>query len=223
MTDNQRNEDGREIALEPRLATGGKLYSPSAARNREGIVNAFRAMMPTSGRIVELGSGTGEHGAAIASALPDIIWQPSDPDSTSRESIAAHAADVPDGRMAGPIDLDATAPAWWQSVKSPEVAGIVSINMIHIAPYAAVEGLFEGAAALLPTGGRLFLYGPFSRRGEMVDSNRRFDADLKRRDPGWGVRDLDDQLQPLGARFALHLGDIREMAANNLSVVFEKG
>lgn len=223
MTVHQTGADDREIALEARDAAGAKLFSPSVARNREAIVTAFAALMPAEGTILELGSGTGEHAAAIAGARPGLTWQPSDPDPASRASIFGHGAAVPEDRVRPPLDLDATAPGWWTAAGVPSsVDGVVSINMIHIAPFAAAEGLFEGAAALLPPRGRLFLYGPFSRRGAMAESNGRFDQDLKRRDPSWGVRDLDDRLQPLGARFALALGDVREMPANNLSVVFEK-
>ncbi len=224
MNDNQRGEDGQEIALEARQPEGVKLYSPSVARNKEPLREVFQRLMPLSGQILEIASGTGEHGAHIAGAIPDLHWQPSDPDATSRASISAWAEDVPDGRMAPPLALVTNEHGWWQSPAVPtDVTGVVCINMIHIAPFSAAEGLFEGAAALLSPGGKLFLYGPFKRRGVTAESNERFDADLKRRDPAWGVRDLDDQIQPLGARFAMQLTDIVEMPANNLSVVFEKG
>ncbi|ADM09615.1 hypothetical protein PB2503_07799 [Parvularcula bermudensis HTCC2503] len=219
--DHQRGPDGKEIALEARSQRAGKLVSPSVARNKEPIAAAFADTMPQAGHILEIGSGTGEHGMTLTARFPDLIWQPSDPDDNHRHSIDAYAADTP--RLLSSLPLDVTDDGWWQAAPLSAYDGVVSINMIHIAPFAAAEGVFRGAAALLSPGCKLFLYGPFSRRGEMADSNRRFDADLKRRDPAWGVRDLDDQVQPLGARFALHLSTVTEMPANNLSVVFEKG
>lgn len=223
-TDNHTGPDGKEIALEPRAAAGAKLHSPSVARNKDPILEAFRTLMPNTGTIVEVGSGTGEHGAFLTQNLEGLRWHPSDPDGTSRVSVDAWAAEVSGGRMARALDLSADAPGWWGHHDLPsDVQGVVSINMIHISPLAAAEGVFEGAAALLRPGGRLFLYGPFKRGGVTAESNERFDADLKRRDPSWGVRDLDDHLQPLAARLALHLSAVQEMPANNLSVVFEKG
>nr|WP_281373764.1 DUF938 domain-containing protein [Parvularcula dongshanensis] len=198
------------------------MFSPSAARNRAAIVDAFGSLMPTGGVVLEVASGTGEHGAALCSAYPSLRWLPSEPDEGSRASVAAWAESVPDGCMAAPSDLDVTVPGWWRDV-SEVPDGVFCANMIHIALFSACEGLFRGTAALLRPGGRLMLYGPFSRRGVMAESNRRFDASLKARDPGWGVRDLDDALQPLGASLGLHLAEICEMPANNLSVVFEKG
>lgn len=220
---NQTGQDGKEIALEERAQTGERLFSPSVAKNRAPILAVFRDLMKGATSILEIGSGTGEHGAFISSALPHLRWQPSDPDPVSRNSISAWAETVSENRMANPLDLRADEDGWWTHPDIPNCDGVTSINMIHISPYTATEGLFQGAAALLNPGQKLFLYGPFKRRGQAVESNLRFDADLTRRDPSWGVRDLDDQLQPLGARFALHLDQIVEMPGNNLSVTFEKG
>jgi hypothetical protein len=215
-------EGEKEIALEQRKAEAERLYSPSAARNKDPIAQVFGRTMPKEGLILEIASGTGEHGAHLCAAFPSLRWQPSDPDPASRASQAGWAQTVPDGRMRQPLALDVTEPGWWEALSEPP-SGMVCINMIHIAPPAAMEGLFTGAGALLAPGQRLFLYGPFSRRGAMAPGNQSFDASLKSRDPSWGVRDLDDQVQPLAARFALHLQEVAEMPANNLSVVFEKG
>lgn len=226
MTDtNQRGQDGREIALEARAEMAGKLHSPSVARNTGPIRAAFSAMMPTKGTILEIGAGTGEHGHALTKAHPSLFWQPVEPDPASRRSIAAWAADGLNGRMHSPIaaHLETDGPSDPSVLSAHTYVGVVCINVLHIAPWSAAEGLFRTAAQALGPEGRLFLYGPFSRRGEMAEGNQRFDADLKRRDPAWGVRDLDDQLQPLGARHGFHLVAVQEMPANNLSVAFEKG
>ena len=122
-----------------------------------------------------------------------------------------------------PVPLDVTMHGWWDSEDIPQIDGLVSINMIHIAPFAACEGLFRGGEALLQVGERLFLYGPFSREGKMAESNQQFDADLKRRDPAWGVRDLDTDLCPLARQHAFHLIAAEDVPANNMIVVFERG
>lgn len=223
-TRNQRGADGKEIALEARENTGFKLTSPSVARNRDVILEAFERHIPLKGRILEIASGTGEHGAYITEAFSELCWQPSDPDEASRKSIMAWGDDIGRERFYPPLHLDVTTENWWQTEGlSKNFDGIICINMIHIAPFTAVEGLFRGACELLEKGGKLFFYGPFSRRGEMAESNHRFDADLKRRDTQWGVRDLDLEIQPLATRFVFNLVSEENVPANNMVVLFEKG
>ncbi|RFB04756.1 DUF938 domain-containing protein [Parvularcula marina] len=215
--------NGKQIALEERMAHGAKLTSPSVARNRDVILEAFRKHMPTNGLILEIASGTGEHGAYLTKALPDLIWQPSDPDENSRVSITAYGEDISGGRLHLPFSIDVTEYGWWDSPDIGNIDGMVSINMTHITHFNATEGLFRGAAALLKPGERLFFYGPYSINGEMAESNRAFDADLKRRDPEWGVRDLEAQILPLAHNHAFHLIAAEHVPANNMVVVFEKG
>jgi hypothetical protein len=150
-----------------------------------------------------------------------LRWLPGDPDADARASIAAWTAHAGLSNIARPHAIDAAAEGWEADVGV--VDAIVCINMIHIAPFAAAEGLFAGAGRLLPRGGRLFLYGPFSRQGRhSAPSNADFDASLKARDARWGVRDLDNDLLPLAERAGLALSRVIEMPANNLSVVFER-
>ena len=222
MTTNQTGKDGKEIALEPRDHVEGRLFSPSVARNRDPIREAFSRVMPDAGHILEVGSGTGEHAAHICGARPLLRWQPTDPDDASRQSIASWAQTVRSGQMAAPLDLRTDEETWWVRCPNPRPDGIVSINMIHIAPWAATLGLFAGAGELLSRGKRLFLYGPFKRNGTTAESNERFDADLKRRNADWGVRDLDLDLAPLAERHGLVLESVTDMPANNLTVVFER-
>ena len=99
---------------------------------------------------------------------------------------------------------------------------VVSMNMVHIAPFAVAEGLFAGAGRILDTGGKLFLYGPFARNGDIAPSNAAFRENLQRRNPEWGVRDLDLELLPLASLAGLMLRHVTEMPANNLAVVFER-
>ncbi|MGV6820125.1 MAG: DUF938 domain-containing protein [Parvularcula sp.] len=214
------NNPPSKPALEHRHNDGDRLFSPSVARNRAPLLQAFRDMVGDPCHVLEIGSGTGEHGAFIATALPALTWQPSDPDPASRVSIAAWAETVPAGRMRPPLDIRVDQPGWWEGLEKPDV--IQSVNMIHIAPRAAMEGLLRGAGACLAPGGKLFLYGPFYRNGETAPSNRQFDADLQRRNPEWGVRDLDQEVIPLAENAGLAWVETRSMPANNLTVLFQR-
>ncbi|GGY36400.1 SAM-dependent methyltransferase [Parvularcula lutaonensis] len=195
-----------------------RLYSTSAARNKEIIAEAFARLCPYAERVLELASGTGEHAEAVLARMPNLHWQASDPDGAARASSTARMAELGQPEAKG---FDTRRDGWWQAVERP-VDTIVAINMIHITSIAGYENLFRGAAALLPENGALFLYGPMSRRGEMEESNHRFDESLRMRDPAWGVRDLDDTLQPLGARFALTLDHVERVPANNHVVLFRR-
>ena len=218
----QKGVSGKEIALEARDQHGERLFSPSAARNRDVIADIFQSLMPTQGRILEIGGGTGEHGVHIASKLPDVQWWSGDPDPTSRASINAWIATSTLNNMLPAHDIDVTRDHWGD-VETYGFEGVVSINMIHIAPFAAAEGLFAGAGRLLTESGALFLYGPFQRDGQhTAPSNSAFDESLKSRDPRWGVRDLEQELVPLGQQYGLILSDVVSMPANNFSVKFSR-
>lgn len=211
----------RQIALEERGREEQRLFSPSAARNRDAIRQAYFDVMPRSGVILEIGSGTGEHAAHIAAAAPDLRWRPGDPDPASRASIAAWTDYLGLKNVAAPHAIDVTAANWESGLGA--VDGVVSINMIHIAPFDAAHGFIAGAGRLLATGGKLFLYGPFARNGaHTAPSNAEFDASLKARNPDWGVRDLDREIIPLAEAAGLTLDRVIEMPANNLSVVFRR-
>ncbi len=212
----------REIALEARAATGEKLYSPSAARNRDAIRDVVLEVMPSEGKILEIGGGTGEHGVHIAAAAPGLAWHTGDPDPASRASIAAWIEDAGLANLKGPHAIDVTADDWGVEAGQP-FDGLVSINMLHIAPFTAATGLFAGAGRVLRCGGVLFVYGPFSRAGvHTAPSNATFDASLKSRDPRWGVRDLEHDLASLAQKNALTREAIVEMPANNFCVIFRK-
>ncbi|MEM1398124.1 MAG: DUF938 domain-containing protein [Pseudomonadota bacterium] len=215
----------REIALEDRGTEGDRLSSPSVARNRDVIRDAFVDLVPNDGVVLEIASGTGEHAVHIASALPNLTWMPSDPDRTSRQSIDAWSAYHGLQNIEKALDIDVTRANTPndQTVLPAQANAIVCINMIHIAPFEATKGLFALAERILTPKGRLFLYGPFSRNGEhTAPSNRDFDESLKSRDKNWGVRDLDLEVTPLAQKARMQFATIREMPANNLVVVFEK-
>ncbi|MEZ5896405.1 MAG: DUF938 domain-containing protein [Parvularculaceae bacterium] len=212
----------KEIALEERTASGARLRSPSAERNRDAIREVFLRLMPGAGAIVEIASGSGQHGAHIAAASPDIYWRPGDPDAASRTSIAAWTAHSGLANVAAPHNADVTRTGWEGDFGAAD--GVFCANMIHIAPFEAAKGLIAGAGRLLKPGGRLMLYGPFTRNGaHTAPSNEAFDASLKARDPRWGVRDLDRDIAPLAIAAGLSLVEIVDMPSNNFSVIFEKG
>ncbi len=212
----------KETALEQRGAEGAKMYSPSTARNRDLIRDAFLATMPQEGNILEVGGGTGEHAVHLAGALPKANWFTGDPDETARASIAAWIAEAGLDNLQGPHAIDVAARDW-DAVLAAPYDGVVSINMIHIAPFNAAEGLFAGAGRLLRPAGKLFLYGPFSRNGvHTAASNEAFDQSLKSRNARWGVRDLERDIAPLAQKNSLRLEKVVEMPANNFSVIFRK-
>ncbi len=209
-----------------------RLHAPATQRNRLPIAQALAAWLPpevqAGGRVLEVASGTGEHALYFAASFPGVTWQPSDPEPAHRASIAAYRADhlAAGGRdnLAAPLDLDATQEDWlgptWP-LDGP-VDAVVCCNMIHIAPWAAAEGLIAGAARVLKPGGGLFLYGPFKRGGaHTAPSNEAFDASLRAQDPAWGVRDLE-AVAGLAAKAGFAAPQVAELPANNLAVWFVK-
>lgn len=195
-----------------------KLRAPSVARNRDAILAVLKTVLPQAGLVLEIASGSGEHALHIAESFPGLRLQPSDPSAEACASIAAWAAEGPAGGVLPPLQLDTTAPDW------PDFApdAMLCINMIHIAPWAAAEGLFRHAGALLGPGAPLYLYGPFRRPGRPLEpGNAAFDESLRARDPRWGLRDLD-AVAALGAAHGFGAPAIVAMPADNLSVIFRK-
>jgi SAM-dependent methyltransferase len=175
-----------------------KRTAPLALRNLDLVRAAVVRHLPaTAGRAVllELGSGTGEQALALARALPRATVQPSDPDPEARASIAAWAAEARLPNLRPPLDLDLLAPAW----RRQPADLLLCVNVLHLAPAAAVDALLDGGAAL-PPGGRLVLYGPFSRSGERPERLVRFDAELRRHDPRLGVQPLERLLEAARTR-----------------------
>lgn len=195
------------------------LHAPATLRNREPILAVLQRVLPDSGLVLELNSGSGEHAVHFAAALPGIQWQPSDIDPAARASIAARMAIAGLPNLLPVCDIDATAPLW----PVAQAAAVVSINMIHIAPWEACLGLLEGSARILPPAdGVLYLYGPFKRNdSHTAPSNAQFDQDLRSRNAQWGIRNLETVVAEAAAQ-GFEIQEIVEMPANNLSVVFRK-
>jgi len=211
------NDNRSPVALEQRgVSADQRMFAPSASRNREPILSVLKRVLPTQGVVLEIGCGTGVH---FAEAMPNLTWQPSDPDANARASTASWIKFTRLSNVLAPVDIDVCSRVWGVEQKAPFDA-VVSINMIHVAPWEASLGLFAGAARLLCAGGSLILYGPFIRDGEHnAPSNAAFDASLRALNPSWGVRDVAD-LERAGEASRLSLRETVEMPANNMSLIF---
>ncbi|AOY95585.1 SAM-dependent methyltransferase [Cupriavidus sp. USMAA2-4] len=205
MTSSQPPSDARRVA-------------PAAERNRDPILEVLRRVLPASGLVLEIASGTGQHAVHCAGALPGLTWQPSDPDEAARDSIAAWTAHAGLANVRAPLALDVRLQPW--GVESAQA--VVCINMVHISPWASTQALFLGAGRLLAPGGVLYLYGPYRRDGaHTAPSNAAFDAQLRAADPDWGVRDME-AVVALGEGAGLLLEEVVAMPANNFSLVFRR-
>jgi hypothetical protein len=204
----------KEIALEARDRAGERLSSPSAGRNKAVIAEALAGILPHGANVFEVASGTGEHALACVTRRTDLSWSPSEPNPDSRASVDAWALEA-EGRIKPCLDLDVTASGWAADLSAFDA--LFCANMVHIAPWEAAIGIFEGAAEILSETGAVHLYGPFQEGAATAASNLQFDADLKRRDARWGVRalaDLDDVAEANGLTRIRRL----EMPKNNLIV-----
>ena len=201
-----------------RKMTDRRQYSHATVRNRDFILDVLRDVLPMTGVILEIASGSGEHIVHFARNFPTLVFQPSDPEPDALLSIAAwmKAANVPNVRA--PIVLDASQLSW--PIASAD--GIICINMVHISPWEATLGLIKGAAAILPLASPFYLYGPYKREGfAMAPSNQAFDRSLRDRNPDWGLRDLE-AVAAIAQSAGFSVPAVTEMPANNLSVVFRR-
>jgi hypothetical protein len=195
-----------------------RFSSPSALQNREPIWTVLQNVLPESGTMLEIASGSGEHAIHYAARLPNLIWQPSDPSEKARESIKAWSYEMELTNLLPPLDIDVTSETW----PIDRADAMLAINMVHISPWTATEGLIRGAGKLLSSGGSLILYGPYKQEGrEFVDSNMEFDAWLRNQNADWGIRQLEEVAE-LAGRAGLSLSSIVDMPANNLCVIFKR-
>lgn len=187
-------------------------------RNRDVILRVLERVLPAHGFVLEVASGTGEHAAWFAKHFPGLVWQPSDADPALFPIIAGWAREGGAANLRPPLVLDAAAASW----PFQRADAVVCINMIHIAPWQACQGLMAGAGRILGPSGVLYLYGPYHVGGRpTAPSNAQFDRDLRRQDGRWGVRNLEDVVAEAAKHDLAHAETV-PMPANNLSVVFRK-
>jgi SAM-dependent methyltransferase len=192
--------------------------APAAERNKEPILEVLERILPRSGTVLEIASGTGQHAAHFAAALPGVAFQPSDADPLMVDAARRRRAAAGLPNLEPPVVLDALADPW--PVTGADA--MIAINLLHISPWAVTSGLLRGAAAVLGSGGRLAIYGPFFRDGvPTAPSNLAFDASLRARNPAWGVRRLEDVAE-VAARHGFDLEEAVEMPANNIIAVFRR-
>lgn len=196
-----------------------RYHAPAADRNSAPILEVLRQVLPKAANVLELASGSGQHALYFSSHLPGVRWQPSDLSPEAIESIRSYRAEGDPERFLDPIQVDASAPPW--GIR--ELDAILCINMIHISPWQASVGLFGGGATSLKPGGVLVTYGPYRFSGVFTaESNRAFDQDLKRRDPEWGVRDVDD-LEGVANQHGFSLESTHSLPANNHALIWRLG
>ena len=196
----------------------GRLASPSAERNRGVIAGVLSQVLPQSGLVLEVGSGTGQHAVHFARLMPHLTWQPTEQDEDCLRSISAWAAVEPLANVRQPLYLDVTDTRWPIELAD----AIICINMIHISPWSTTQALLRGAKHILPPAGLLCLYGPFRVAGKhTAASNRAFDAQLRAINSEWGVRDLD-AVSTEARAYNIELARTFEMPANNLIAIYRK-
>ena len=198
--------------------TGPRRSAPAALRNREPIADVLAEWLPASGTVLEIASGSGEHALYFAERFPGIAWQPSDIHPDALASIDAWRGETGLVNVRAPVALDAAAPDW----PIDRADAVISINMVHISPWASALGLIAGAARLLPPGAPLILYGPWLKDDiPIASSNLAFDTDLKYRDPSWGLRRVED-FAAAAAPEGFELAETRQMPANNLMLLLTR-
>ena len=196
-----------------------KRHAPATLRNREAIAEVLAKELPSSGKILEVASGSGEHAVYFAHRFPHIEWQPSECESDALASIIAWQEDHGAANLRWPTVLDASQPDRWE-VRAANA--IFCANMVHIAPWAVTQGLFAGAQSVLASGAPLILYGPYFENGvEPAPSNLAFDQSLKSRNPKWGIKHLNE-MDELAVAHGFARAARYAMPANNLTLVYRK-
>lgn len=196
-------------------------FSPAAERNKAPILDVLQQLLPATAEVLELASGTGQHAAHFAAAQAGWQWQPTDGDESALAGIAARCAGL--ANVAPPLWLDVLASPWPALLPAHAFDAVYCANMLHISPWASCAALMQGASRhLAAAGGRLVLYGPFIVEGEpAAPSNLAFDADLRARNPAWGLRRLAE-VEGEARRVGLALQRRFDMPANNLLLVFAR-
>ena len=201
-----------------------RLFFPATERNRGPIGDLLSEVLPASGAVLELASGSGEHAVCFQQRFPNLLWQASDPDPDHRASINAWIQHRGLSHvMPAALNLDVAERPWPLPGEIPSaLKAVVCINLLHISPAKCTDAVVEESALLLPSGAPLIIYGPFMRNGANTSaSNAAFDQSLRQRNPQWGPRDLN-ALTALAASSGFNLDAVVPMPANNLTVVLHR-
>jgi cyclopropane fatty-acyl-phospholipid synthase-like methyltransferase len=194
-----------------------KPFAESCVENRDPIVAVLREIFAGSRRVLEIGSGTGQHAVYFGAALPHLVWQTADVPA-HHAGILAWLADAALPNVLPPLALDVNQADW----HGGRYDAVFSANTLHIMSWAEVERFFAGVGAVLEPGGRVAVYGPFNYHGAYTaESNARFDAWLKARDPASGVRDFE-AVDALARAQGLVLTQDFAMPANNRTLVWRR-
>ena len=201
-----------------------RLFFPATQRNRDCIGNVLSRSIKKNCSILEIGSGIGEHGVFFQKRFPEIIWQTSDPDLLNRKSIISWIKyEELSRKMPPPLDLDVEKVPWHlptQLVNS--LQGIVSIYMIHVAPWSITVALFKESGKLLNKGQFLVLYGPFKIGNKHISkSNYFFDNSIRAKNDLWGIRNIEEVSEEAKKNSFCQKNIIR-MPANNFSIIYKK-
>ncbi len=195
-----------------------KRHAPAADRNKDAILGVIREFLTEPAFVVTIAEGSGQHVVHFAKHLPHVTFLPTDGDADALASIDAHVKEAGCTNVRPAQVLDATADKW--PIERADL--ILCINMIHISPWSATEGLFQGAARILPPGGFLITYGPYRFSGDFgAPRNKAFDESLRSRNAEWGVRDVDE-LELVAAAAGMVIEGTMPMPANNHCLVFNK-
>ena len=201
-----------------------RLFFPAAKRNKTFIGDVLSRIIQKNGSILEIGSGSGEHGVAFQKRFPEIIWQTSDPDLRHRQSISSWILyEKLNMKMPQPLAIDVEITPWEiSSALALSLQVIVSINLIHISSWNCTRSLFKESGKLLSNGKYLILYGPFKIDNEHISqSNYLFDKSLKMQNNNWGVRNLD-KVNEEAYNNGFAQKELIFMPANNLSIIYKK-
>ena len=199
-------------------STMAKGFAPAAERNRQPILDVLSRVLPRSGLVLEVASGTGQHASFFSEHLPSLQWQPSEASPEALHSIEHWVAEANRPNLLPPLRLDVQ----WESWPIAKADALLCINMIHIAPWETTDALFRGASELLQAESPLITYGPYRLHGtHTAPSNAAFDHSLRARNPSWGVRDIDE-LTELGARTGFVLRERIDMPANNMTLIWAR-
>ena len=201
-----------------------RLFFPATQRNKKYIGDILSKILLKKGSVLEIGSGSGEHGIEFQKRFPEITWQTSDPELGHRKSIRSWIDhEKLNNKMPQPLKIDVRESPWKIPTKSIDsLQGIVSFNMIHISPWICTKKLFKESGKLLKISKFLMLYGPFKIENKHISqSNYLFDNSLKKENNDWGVRNLDEVNEEAIINGFKQINLI-EMPANNLTVIYRK-